>query len=147
MADKGTTSAAVPGPGVGHPLIEEHDLLLAVSYRPVAECSGLREMPDEVIAALLHRQEAGFVPDGQQGVSAQLSPACQRISGDFPGSLDGGQVQAELCAPRCGPRDQQFGRGLQRNTQYQQDRESPTTSCGTSSVNFRVTNGSRCDAS
>jgi hypothetical protein len=55
---------AFGAPRVGHPLVEEHDLLLTVSYRSVAEGSGLREMSDEVEAALFHREEAGFLPDG-----------------------------------------------------------------------------------
>ena len=61
----------------GHPLVEEHEELLAVLRGTEAQRAGLRQVPEQVIAALTARGHAALGQDGDQRLPAHPAPAGQ----------------------------------------------------------------------
>jgi len=94
---------------VGDPLVDEYEKLLPTAYRSEAERAGLRQVPQQVVAALAGRADAALTPPGQQLVAPELVAARERVHGKLTGALDDSQVEVQLSAagggtdhrPRC----------------------------------------------
>jgi len=83
---------------VRNPLVDEHDQLLAATHRSEAQGSGLRQVPQQVVAALARGSQASLLPHSEQFAAPQLSITHQRLHGELVGTLERERVQAELSA-------------------------------------------------
>ncbi len=100
-----------------NPFVEEHQALSVCGSWAPAQGGSLREIPDHVIAPASRGRDAILLKEHLELVSRELTPARERVRGEFARSLKDGTVKPERCVSTGSLLEKPPGAELQHPTQ------------------------------